>query len=255
MISSLNDLRLIPLDHLILHEAHDPLRLEALRSRIEAEGVQRNPVIASGCGDEHCLVLDGAHRVKALEEIGCRFILVQLVEMPERAEGWRHLLDAARLRDALSNAGVVETSEGEADSWLAAVEFAGGEKVFVRPDESGLAAEMRALWRLQEAYPDAAAVRRLEPDADAWIGVGEAIISYRRFTPEELVRVVRSGTVLPAGITRFKVRERVLGVRFPLEKMKGGDVQDRNAELREFVGKFWEEGRIRYYGEPVVLFE
>ncbi len=255
MISSLNDLRLIPLDYLILHEAHDPLRLEALRNRIEAEGVQRNPVIASKCGDEHYLVLDGAHRVKALEDIGCRFILVQLVEMPERAEGWRHLLNAARLRGALSNAGVVEVSEGEADSWLAAVEFTGGEKVFIRPDESGLAAEVRVLWKLQEAYPEAAAVRRVEPGADTCIGVGEAIISYRRFAPEELVKIVGSGAVLPAGITRFRVHERVLGVRFPLEKMKGEDKRERNAELREFVGKFWEEGRIRYYGEPVVLFE
>ncbi len=60
---------------------------------------------------------------------------------------------------------------------------------------------------------------------------------------------------MPAGITRFRVRERVLGVRYPLEKMKDGDVSARNAELREFIRSRWEENRVRYYGEPVVLFE
>jgi hypothetical protein len=37
--------------------------------------------------------------------------------------------------------------------------------------------------------------------------------------------------------------------------MQGGDVDARNAELREFVEGRWNENRVRYYGEPVVLFE
>jgi hypothetical protein len=39
---------------------------------------------------------------------------------------------------------------------------------------------------------------------------------------------------LPAGITRFRVRERILGVRYPMERMKAGDAA-RNAELGKFV--------------------
>jgi hypothetical protein len=84
---------------------------------------------------------------------------------------------------------------------------------------------------------------------------GEVMIRYRPFTSGELVEIVRSGAVLPAGITRFRVRERVLGVRYPLEKMKNGDASARNAELKAFVERLWRENRIRYYGEPVVLFE
>jgi hypothetical protein len=37
--------------------------------------------------------------------------------------------------------------------------------------------------------------------------------------------------------------------------MMEGDPRARNAELREFVEGRWKENRIRYYGEPVVLFE
>jgi hypothetical protein len=95
----------------------------------------------------------------------------------------------------------------------------------------------------------------VEPDATARLSDGEALIRYRAFTPGELAAIVDAGAVLPAGITRFRVRERVLGVRYPLDRMKDANARDRNAELREFVRRRWSEDRIRYYGEPVVLFE
>jgi hypothetical protein len=37
--------------------------------------------------------------------------------------------------------------------------------------------------------------------------------------------------------------------------MMEGDPRVRNAELRGFVERRWAENRVRYYGEPVVLFE
>jgi hypothetical protein len=98
-------------------------------------------------------------------------------------------------------------------------------------------------------------VRRVETNGRLGPAEGEAMIRYRPFTAEELVEIVRSGAVLPAGITRFRVRERVLGVRYPLAKMKDTDAPARNAELKAFVERLWEENRIRYYEEPVVLFE
>jgi hypothetical protein len=118
-----------------------------------------------------------------------------------------------------------------------------------------LRGRVRALWDLQSFYPKDAVVRRVEPDGAARLSGGEALIRYRSFTPGELAEIVDSGTVLPAGITRFRIRERVLGVRYPLDRMMGGVPRARNAELKEFVERRWEENRVRYYGEPVVLFE
>ncbi len=254
MIPSLNDLRLVELGRLILHEAHDEKRLANLRARIESEGEQRNPVIVSSQGD-CCLVLDGAHRVRALEELGCRLVLAQFVEPPERAESWAHLLDGVAL-DKLRGLEEVEVSEQQQQrgARLAEVEVAGGKRISLRSREKGLLAEVRALWALQSLYPEGV-VRRVGPNGPLGLAGGEAVIRYRAFAPEELVEIVRSGAVLPAGITRFRVRERVLGVRYPLEKMHDGDAPTRNAELRSFVERFWRENRIRYYEEPVVLFE
>ena len=252
MIPSLNDLRLVGLEDLILHESHDEDRLLRLRERIEDEGEQRNPVIVSsqeGC----CLVLDGAHRVRALQELGCSLALVQFVEPPETAESWAHLIEGVDLPQ-LRSIGEIEVSGRPRNRPLAEVETPGG-TVFLRARKEGLLVEVQALWALQALYPEGVVVRRLEPDAPVKLAEGETMIRYRPFTPGELIEIVRSGAVLPAGITRFRLRERVLGVRYPLTKMKNGNAPTRNAELKAFVERLWRENRIRYYKEPVVLFE
>jgi L-serine kinase (ATP) / ParB family transcriptional regulator, heme-responsive regulator len=253
LIPSLNDLRLVEQECLILHEAHDEKRLARLRDRVEAEGEQRNPVIVSPYEDRY-LVLDGAHRVRVLAELGHRFVLVQVVEPPERAEGWGHLLGGVGSAELRAVEGI-EVSEKPWAVPVAEVETGGGEILSLSSADAGLADLVRALWGLQSLYPTGIVVRRVEPDGTVGIGEGEALIRYRSFTPGELAAIVDAGAVLPAGITRFRVRERILGVRYPLEKMRDGDAASRNAELEEFVARRWAEDRVRYYGEPVVLFE
>lgn len=253
MIPSLKDLRLVESGCLLLHEAHDEGRLARLKGRIASEGEQRNPVLASPYGDRF-LVLDGAHRVRAMDELGARFVLVQVVEPPERAEGWGHVVRGMdHLGPDDANGLVVgDAPGGEA---VAEIETAGGESVSVRSREAGPMARSRAMWALQARYPEETAVRRVEPDGAVRLLGGEALIRYRSFAPEELVEIVGSGAVLPAGVTRFRVRERVLGVRYPLGRMMDGEPRARNVELRRFVSERWAENRVRYYREPVVLFE
>ena len=253
MISSLKDLRLVEPRCLLLHEAHDEARLARLKGRIVSEEEQRNPVVASPYGNRF-LVLDGAHRVRAMDEIGARFVLVQVVQPPERAEGWGHVVGGMGplVPDDANGLVVGEEAGGEA---VAEVSTSGGETVPVRSREAGSLARSRAMWGLQARYPEEAAVRRVEPDGAVRLSRGETLIRYHPFSPEELVEIVGSGAVLPAGVTRFRVRERVLGVRYPLERMMDGEPRARNVELRRFVSERWAENRVRYYREPVVLFE
>ena len=257
MIPSLKALRLVEPGCLLLHEAHDEARLARLKERITSEHEQRNPVVASPHEDRF-LVLDGAHRVRALDELGARFVLVQVVEPPEWAEGWAHVVGGMDAIGTDEAKGLVvaeapgDEVEGEA---VAEIETAGGGAVSVRSRGYGPLARSRAMWALQSRYPGAGAVRRVEPDGAVRLLKGEAMIRYRPFSPEELVEIVGSGAVLPAGVTRFRVRERVLGVRYPLDRMMEGEPRARNVELRRFVSECWAENRVRYYREPVVLFE
>jgi hypothetical protein len=176
-----------------------------------------------------------------------------VVESPEKAEGWGHLLDGVG-RAELDDIEGLEVSDRPGDAPLAEVETA-SETLLLSAKQDGLLGRVRALWNLQSFYPRGAVVRRVEPDGTVCLSGGEAVIRYHSFTPKELAEIVDSGNVLPAGITRFRVRERVLGVRYPMDRMTEGDPSARNAELREFVESRWEENRVRYYGEPVVLFE
>ena len=255
MIPALNDLRIVELSCLILHEAHDGARLARVREGVREEAVQRNPVIAAPYGDRY-LVLDGAHRVRALAELGCRLALVQLVEPPERAESWAHLLPAAGLEAALRSIGGVEVlHERPGSACLAEVRFHDGRRLYVRAKKGGLVPEVRALRALQAVYPEGPVVRRVDPGGPVAFARGEALLLYRRFAPAELAQAVEQGEVLPAGITRFVVGERVLNVRYPLRLLADGDPARRSAELRESVRASWEKGRVRRYAEPVVLFE
>lgn len=246
-------MRVVPLDCLILHEAHDARRLADLRKRIADDGVQRNPVIVAPHETDY-LVLDGAHRVHAMREIGSRLILVQIVDPPSAAESWAHLIPAVEIPKLHSVEAAVVPDKADG-SPVATVRTGGGESICVGAREPGLGGAVRALWGMQALYSDGDVVRRVDPDGPVEVGEGEAFIRYRTFTVEELVEIVRCGTVLPAGITRFRLRERVLGVRFPLVHMRDADTETGNKELRRFVEEQWKQNRIRYYGEPVVLFE
>ena len=253
MIPSLRNLRLVDLGCLILHEAHDEGRLIRLRNRMTAEGQQRNPVIVSPHEDRY-LVLDGAHRVCALEELGSTLALVQTVEPPEKAEGWGHLIGGLETTQ-LDNLQSIEASEKPGADTLAEIETAADGTIFLSSREEGLQGLVRALWSLQSLYPKGIVVHRVEAQGAVHVSASETLIRYRGFTPEELAAIVDSGTVLPAGITRFRVSERVLGVNYPLEDMVGGDADAQNHKLQEYVRRRWHEGRVRLYGEPVVLFE
>lgn len=250
MISVLNDLRVVPIERLVLHEAHDPGRLSRLSERMQAEGVQRNPVLVAPHDNDY-LVLDGAHRFQTLKELGSKFVLVQLSELPKKIESWGHVLEVDPGSAIFDLVGIEASAE---DDWLARLTPANGDEVFLRASGEGLAAEVEALWALQALYPEGV-VKRVDVKVSVAVDAGEPVIRYRQFTPEELVYIVGLGEVLPAGITRFRVRERVLGVRFPLEKLRDGDPDERGEELKIFVRNLWNENRIRYYGEPVVLFE
>ena len=254
-IPALDALGIVELSRLILHEDHDPARLARVREGIKGEAVQRNPVIAAPYGDRY-FVLDGAHRVRSLAELGLRLALVQTIRLPDKAGSWGHLLPAESLETALRSIPAVAVSEERpSGDCLVEARFSDGRLLYAQARSSGLLASVRALKSIGSVYPKDGVVRRVDPEAGVELGAGEALLLYRRFSPRELVEVVERGEVLPAGITRFPVPERVLNVRYPLALLEEGNPADRTAELKRFVAESLEKNRVRYYAEPVVLFE
>ncbi len=112
IIPAPNDLHVVELSCLIFHKAYDPARPARIREKIAADAVQRNPVIIAPYGDRY-LLLDGAHRARALGELGCRFALAQPIELSEGARSCTYLLEELGMEEAFYSIEEVEVSETE----------------------------------------------------------------------------------------------------------------------------------------------
>lgn len=147
----------------------------------------------------------------------------------------------------------IDLSESS-DDFLAEIEVR-GKVLSARPKSRDLSSEVALLWKLQSFYPEGSVVTRVEPDESVSLSDTEALVRYRAFSVPELVEIVAQNAVLPAGITRFRVPRRILGIRFPLEFLAGTDAASADSELWSLVETRRRENRIRRYDEPVVLFE
>jgi len=86
MMNQFVDLRIVPTDHLLLHEDVEPSRARRVANRIAAEQMLKNPVVVAPLDDDgQFVVLDGANRATALGELGVRDALVQVVDYGDRS--------------------------------------------------------------------------------------------------------------------------------------------------------------------------
>ena len=95
--SDLPLLAIISLDKLLLHERYDQQRTPHLLASLRSEGVLRNPPIVTPLRDRtgRYMVLDGAHRVLALQTLEMHHILAQVVEPDDPGlalNPWNHVL-------------------------------------------------------------------------------------------------------------------------------------------------------------------
>lgn len=84
-----------------IHEEIIPKLLEELVEEIKSDGVLKHPVVV---GKKTLTVLDGMHRVAALEEIGCKFAPVCLVDYQDpnvRVDRWDRFIQGVEIGEVL----------------------------------------------------------------------------------------------------------------------------------------------------------
>ena len=113
------DLRIVPIDRLVEHEYNDEQRTAPLATRLEAEGVLKNPPIVARLedgDDPRYVVLDGANRTTALQTLGYPHSLVQIVDYedpPVTLSTWHHVVTGIALDDYVSAIHDIEGMEME----------------------------------------------------------------------------------------------------------------------------------------------
>ena len=69
----------VPLNKVLINEGTIKRIAKSIAQAISNDGKQSNPIIVTE-KDSYYIVLDGMHRVKAMEELNCRDILAYLID-------------------------------------------------------------------------------------------------------------------------------------------------------------------------------
>ncbi len=288
-------LRIVSADSLVLHEHSDVQRAKPLAERLRAEGVLKNPPLVaplrdaderaharfaehgpSSTGDQPIyVVLDGANRTSALQELRLPAILVQVFRYDSgevRLSNWNHVvskLDRSRLLagiQAVDGLQIAETDLLDARADLARRDILA---YMACPDGKVFAVHTRAhtlrprttlLNKMVDSYKDVCQLYRAntdEPDEvlDYYDDVA-ALMVFPHYEPAEVQALARDGIYLPAGITRHVVKGRAMRLNYPLEELgKPTTLEEKNARFAEWLREKMAKKEIRYYEEPTFLFD
>jgi len=275
-------LEILPLALLVLHENHDRQRTLPLVDRLRAQGILRNPPVVMPLtdGTGRYMVLDGANRVTALEEMEFPHIVVQVVQHDDpniRLETWNHVVWGMNARELLTKIREVaglklrpiergSNKREELDCLPVEIQMAdpnssgaGGHTYLTCTTKEGirLAAYLHGI---VDAYKDKSFLdRTMQTDVDYFKEVYAdltALFIYPRFEIKFVLDLAGQGHVLPAGLTRFTVSPRALHLNYPLHELSSGKpLEYKTAYLTHWVQERIKNKNVRYYAEATFLYD
>lgn len=266
------DLRIVELALVSPHEDHDERRIEDLAARIQRDGVIRNPPIVAELDGSRFVVLDGANRTSALRLLDYPHVIVQVVDYAAvELSTWNHLVvdfqepDLAGAIEGVEGLDLVETSRERAEADLrdgrnmGALVLPDG-RVFGFSGALGVLDQVECLRRVVGLYNGRSNIHRVRGSDIRAAGADHmsvaGLVVFPRFTPGDLIGIVRAGSLLPSGISRHVIPGRALRIDYSLAELaSGASLDDKNGTLRTWIRRKQQAGEIRYYEEPTILFD
>jgi hypothetical protein len=267
MIGELPELRTVPLDDVVLHEDPDMERVTRLLEAFSADGVLRNPAVVGRVDGARRIVLDGANRIAALRRMGCRHVLVQEVDLGDTGltlESWHHAIEHLRRTELLAHASAIPgvvVRDGRVDSPLALARY-----TFADGSGTTLAGSHELLERVEQLRTLTALHHRVTffdrvsyTDRDhlqRHYRSFTALMSFPRFTREDLVDITRRDRRLPSGITRVLLPKRALRFNLQLQLLLADlSTEEKDAWLQQNIREKVTAKAVRFYREPTFVFD
>lgn len=268
----LPELQVVPAASLRAHEEVERDRVEPIVRSLDGEGVLRNPLIVMPLPgrSEAYVILDGANRSLAFQQLGIPHILVQIVR-PEfhqvEVKSWNHVLLGGGLETVLAGMRAIAGTR-----WVEGRPPAEGPGPVVRlidPSDrehavlaagTSLKERVRVIQEAAATYlgnfriertvtGGARGLREIYPDL-------AGLVVFSRFSIDDVLEMAQENWTFPAGLTRFIVSPRALHVNYPMRELQGSDsLPEKRRRLQDWTRRQVQERRVRFYAESTFLFD
>ncbi|AKF95960.1 ParB N-terminal domain-containing protein [Brevibacillus laterosporus] len=253
MIDVIKSLQLLDREMICFHEEYEPNRLNQTTLAIEREGLLRHPPLAMKLHDGRYVILDGAHRVHALQKLGCKRVVVQLVN-PKNIllSAWDHIIPEGRWMEQLyQNQEIRWEKKEKEETPLAVLHTNNGVSYLYLKERGASLFTVLFIWhQIVRAYKQAHEIIRIASGKEYELK-GMTRLCYPIYSLEELEQIVLANKVMPAGVTRVTVDGRLLNLNIPLSFL-------RNSNLEQMLWQNYLEKwsrSLRLYTESVYLCE
>lgn len=274
MIPNLPNLKILPIESVVLHEDHDMQRTLPLVDKLRGQGILRNPPIVMPLqdGSGRYMVLDGANRVTSLQALEFQHIVAQIVQADDPhaiLHTWNHVIWGMSTRTLMGGIRKIpgiklkkirpERSVAAPIGMTAQVRLPDG-TIYLILLPAGLMAEVQALHAIVNCYKDRGSLDRTSQTLiDSFRNIYSdltALIIFPRFETRTVLTLAGRGSLLPTGITRFTVSPRALHLNYPLHELSSCKaLSDKNAYLQQWIQERAKNKGVRYYAEATFLFD
>jgi len=268
------DLDLLRLSDIRLHEATENNRLRNIYNRISKSKYLMNPVIVGRHG-HGIILLDGANRYGSLKEIGCKLILAQVFDYKSNdliLDTWNHLVydfELEKLEEYCIANGLearsVSYSNGinilkEKFNFLLAVQINGNRNLLVRlsPELNRILKQLEGITKLyfkKHSFDRSESDIKIS-DLKQYTRKEGSLIVFPQFTKQHIINIADKNMRLPAGISRHRIKNRVLHVKYEIKKlMNAGDINRKKDDLKKMLEDRIDKNKVRQYQDSVIVFD
>jgi hypothetical protein len=268
------DLRLLKIADIKLHETTETKRMRRIFDRIAASKYLMNPVIVGLHKGEYILI-DGANRLSSLEEIGCKLAIAQIIDYSNpkiKLRTWNHLIyntslevfldyfDSAKIKYKEVKISRAETALKSGINHIAISDISTG-KTYLATLPKQFDKIVKTVNSITKLYFNVFPFDRSEEeiklsDVIRYTRKNGVILQFPRFKKQDVITASKSKNKIPAGITRHLLINRVLHVRYEINKLRSDkDIPEKTAELQKYLISKIDNNKVRQYRESVIVFD
>lgn len=228
-----------------------------------------------GSYNDELILLDGANRYGSLKEIGCKLILAQVLNYKDKdlkLEKWNHLVydfnidilktfcDKSKLSyRQISYAKGLKIQEDNFN-FLIAADINKHENILIELSED-LDLLLHEIDMITKLYFKLYSFDRSEcdirfSDLRKYTRKKGVLIIFPDFKKHHIVSIANNNARLPAGISRHRIHNRVLHVKYEIKKlMSDRNVGSKSADLKKMLIDKIDKNKVRQYQESVIVFD